>query len=83
MLVLPFPDFDPVAFAIGPVAVKWYGLSYMAGLLLGWLYIRRLVSSPSLWAFSIQRFRPEKVDDLLLFMTAGVLMGVRLGFVLL
>ena len=41
-MALPFPEIDPVALAIGPVQIKWYGLSYMAGLLLGWLYIRNL-----------------------------------------
>ena len=42
---MPFPNIDPVALQIGPVAIKWYGLAYLAGLLLGWLYIRRLLSS--------------------------------------
>ncbi|NKB16796.1 MAG: hypothetical protein HC774_08015 [Sphingomonadales bacterium] len=49
MLAIPFPEIDPVAFSVGPVAVKWYGLSYMAGLLLGWLYIRRLIGESRLW----------------------------------
>ena len=40
---IPFPAIDPVALQIGPVAIKWYGLAYVAGLLLGWLYIRRLL----------------------------------------
>ncbi|SRR6056297_681676 len=83
MLAIPFPNFDPVAFAIGPVEVKWYGLAYMAGLLLGWLYIRRLVSAVSLWPYGKPPFASAKVDDLLLFMTAGVIIGGRLGFVLL
>lgn len=83
MLALPFPQFDPVALALGPLEVKWYGLAYMAGLLLGWLYIRRLVSTPSLWPFGKPPFDAAKVDDLLLFMTVGVIVGGRLGFVLL
>jgi phosphatidylglycerol:prolipoprotein diacylglycerol transferase len=83
MLALPYPQFDPVAFSLGPLAVKWYGLAYMAGLLLGWVYIRRLVSNEGLWPFSRPPFAVAKVDDLLLFMTAGVIIGGRLGFVLL
>jgi len=83
MLALPFPQFDPVALAIGPVEVKWYGLAYMAGLLLGWLYIRRLVATPSLWPFGKSPFTVSKVDDLLLFITLGVVVGGRLGFVFL
>jgi phosphatidylglycerol:prolipoprotein diacylglycerol transferase len=83
MLVLPFPDFDPVAISIFSLEVKWYGLAYMAGLLLGWLYIRRLVSTPALWPYGRAPFGTDKVDDLLLFMTVGVVAGGRLGFVLL
>lgn len=83
MLAIPFPQMDPVAFSIGPLAFKWYGLAYMAGLLLGWLYIRRLVATPQLWQFARAPFSVNKVDDLLLFMTAGVVIGGRLGFVLL
>ena len=37
MLAIPFPDFNPVALELGPFAIKWYGLAYMAGLVLGWL----------------------------------------------
>jgi phosphatidylglycerol:prolipoprotein diacylglycerol transferase len=49
LLVLPYPVIDPVAIEFGPVAVRWYGLAYMAGILLGWLYGRRLVSRADLW----------------------------------
>jgi phosphatidylglycerol:prolipoprotein diacylglycerol transferase len=79
---LPFPNIDPVALQIGPVAIKWYGLAYLAGLLLGWLYIRRLLSEPRLWAADKPPFDVAKVDDLLLYITAGVVLGGRLGFVI-
>ncbi|MEM6495114.1 MAG: prolipoprotein diacylglyceryl transferase, partial [Pseudomonadota bacterium] len=82
MLVLPFPNIDPVALAIGPVEIKWYGLAYMMGLLLGWLYIRKLMSKRHLWPSSEPPFEPSKADDLLLYMTVGVIVGGRLGFVL-
>ncbi|MCK5713726.1 MAG: prolipoprotein diacylglyceryl transferase [Hyphomicrobiaceae bacterium] len=79
---IPFPDIDPVAVQIGPIAIKWWGLAYLAGLLLGWLYIRRLLSQTKLWADDRPPFLPQKVDDLLIYMVAGVLIGGRLGFVL-
>lgn len=79
---IPFPDIDPVAVQIGPIAIKWYGLAYLSGLLLGWLYIRRLLSQTKLWADDRPPFLPQKVDDLLIYMVAGVLIGGRLGFVL-
>ena len=78
MLVLPFPNIDPVALAIGPVEIKWYGLAYMVGLLLGWLYIRRLLSQNHLWPNAQAPFEPSKADDLLLYMTVGVIIGGRL-----
>src|SRR5262245_12867051 len=82
MLALPFPEFNPVAIELGPFAVKWYGLAYMTGLVLGWLYIRRLVDQPQLWALGQPPFPVNRTDDLLLYMTAGVVLGGRLGFVL-
>jgi phosphatidylglycerol---prolipoprotein diacylglyceryl transferase len=82
LLALTFPSIDPVALQIGPIAIKWYGLSYMAGLLLGWLYIRHLLSTPHIWAGGKAPFTVEKVDDLLLYMTLGVIVGGRIGSVL-
>ena len=79
---MSFPDFNPVALEIGPFAVKWYGLAYMAGLILGWLYIRRLLSEPALWPLGAAPFEVGRTDDLLLYMTVGVVLGGRLGFVL-
>ncbi len=79
---IPFPNIDPVALQLGPVAIKWYGLAYLAGLLLGWLYIRRLLSEPELWTGGQPPFDVAKVDDLLLYITAGVVLGGRLGFVI-
>ncbi len=81
-LAIPFPGLDPVAFSIGPLSVKWYGLAYMAGLLLGWLYIRKLLGTSGIWAKATPPFGIERVDDLLLYMTLGVIAGGRLGFVL-
>jgi phosphatidylglycerol:prolipoprotein diacylglycerol transferase len=83
LLAIPFPDFDPVAFSLGPLTVKWYGLAYLLGLVLGWAYIRRLLSQPRLWADNTPPFTVEKVDDLLLYMTLGVVLGGRLGYVVL
>jgi phosphatidylglycerol:prolipoprotein diacylglycerol transferase len=83
LLAIPFPDFDPVAFSIGPLAIKWYGLAYLAGLILGWAYIRRLLSTPKLWRNDTPPFGVTKVDDLLLYITLGVVLGGRLGYVLL
>lgn len=83
LLTIPFPAIDPVALQIGPIAIKWYGLAYMAGLVLGWLYIRRLLGERDLWPADRPPFETIKTDDLLLFITIGVILGGRLGFILL
>ena len=80
-LALAFPAIDPVAFQIGPVAVRWYGLAYLAGLMLGWWYARRLVAQPALWG-AVKRPGVDSLDDLLLYVTLGIVIGGRLGEIL-
>ena len=46
LLVLPFPDIDPIAISLGPVAIRWYSLAYIVGLVAGWRYCRRLAARP-------------------------------------
>jgi phosphatidylglycerol---prolipoprotein diacylglyceryl transferase len=81
-LALHYPAIDPVALRLGPLSVKWYGLAYVAGLLLGRFYVKALLERGRLWPNEKGPFAPEKVDDLLLYMTVGVLLGGRLGYVL-
>ncbi len=81
-LAIPYPAINPVALQLGPLSVKWYGLAYVAGLLLGRLYVKALLQQGRLWPSEKRPFAPEMVDDLLLFMTVGVLLGGRLGYVL-
>ena len=83
LAALTFPNIDPVAINIGPLSIKWYGLAYMSGLILGWLYVRRLITTPHLWKDAKAPFTIERVDDLLLYITLAVIVGGRLGQVLL
>ena len=78
----PYPNIDPVAISIGPLSVKWYGLAYMAGLLLGWYYIKRLIADQSLWRGGRAPLTEPMTDDLLLAVTLGVVLGGRIGHVL-
>ena len=86
--VLPFPNIDPVLIHIyGPISIRWYALSYIAGLLLGWSYVVRLLRTPKLWAGSPFMGKPpatpEDIGDLFVWVTLGVIIGGRLGYVLL
>jgi phosphatidylglycerol---prolipoprotein diacylglyceryl transferase len=82
LLTLPFPNIDPVALSLGPVSIKWYGLAYACGLLLGWQYVRQMLANARLWPNGSAPVDVEKTDDLLLYMTLGVVLGGRLGYVL-
>ena len=75
-LMLVYPEIDPVAFAIGPVKVHWYGLMYVVGFVVGWWLARRRAAEPgSTW-------KPVDVDDVIFFAAVGVIVGGRLGWIL-
>lgn len=75
-LAIPFPNIDPVLIQIGPLAIRWYALAYIVGLVVGWRYLRAIVQRPG-WQLT-----PEDVDDLLLWATLGIVLGGRIGYVL-
>jgi phosphatidylglycerol:prolipoprotein diacylglycerol transferase len=77
-----FPNFDPVLIHIGPLAIRWYALAYVAGILLGWRYAVSLVRNTGLWGAAPPPANPEQVDDLVLWITLGIILGGRLGYVL-
>src|ERR1700743_1089689 len=84
---LPFPTIDPVLIHLGPLAIRWYALAYIAGLLLGWWYMLKLVRDTKLWAGAPFGGKPpateDELSDLLVWITLGVIFGGRLGYVLL
>jgi phosphatidylglycerol:prolipoprotein diacylglycerol transferase len=72
---LLFPQFDPVIVRLGPLAIRWYALAYITGLVLGWRLLRRLVRASPVVATE------EQADDFLTWATLGVVLGGRLGYV--
>lgn len=80
-LALPFPHFDPVIFAIGPFAIRWYALAYIAGIALGWVYARAILRNERLWGGPAP-ISPVQFDDYVLWVTLGIILGGRAGYVL-
>ncbi|WP_374657498.1 prolipoprotein diacylglyceryl transferase [Phenylobacterium sp.] len=78
---MQFPDFDPVLVQIGPLAIRWYALAYVAGILLGWRYVAGLVKNQALWGPRGAPATTAQIDDLILWITLGVILGGRLGHV--
>jgi phosphatidylglycerol:prolipoprotein diacylglycerol transferase len=82
LAALPFPDIDPVILHIGPLAIHWYGVGYIVGILFAWWYARRLITNARLWPGGASRLKPEDIDDLLVWAAIGVVLGGRVGYVL-
>lgn len=78
---IPFPNIDPVLFQIGPFAICWYALAYIVGIVAGWRYAVRMVDTPRLWRGPAPATRLQ-IDDLLLYVTLGIILGGRIGYVL-
>ena len=81
LLALPFPHIDPIAIAIGPIAIRWYALAYVAGIAGGWWYGRRLIASASLWR-GVKGPTLTDMDDLIVWVALGIVLGGRIGYVL-
>ncbi|HEY9056404.1 MAG TPA: prolipoprotein diacylglyceryl transferase [Aurantimonas sp.] len=79
--VLTFPQIDPVFLDLGPIQLRWYGLSYVAGILCGWLYGRYLAGNSKLWPNGISPITKLQIDDMILYLTLGIVVGGRLGSV--
>jgi len=79
---VPFPEIDPVAFAIGPLVVRWYALSYLLGVGLGVVYGIVLLRNKTLWPDNTPPLTPSQFIDFGFWAVIGIILGGRLGYVL-
>ncbi|MCW5705379.1 MAG: prolipoprotein diacylglyceryl transferase [Bradyrhizobium sp.] len=80
-LAIAFPVFDPVAISLGPIAIRWYALAYIGGIVLGWIYARSLLKNERLWGGPAP-ISLTQLDDFILWVTIGIIVGGRTGYVL-
>ena len=84
--VIPFPDIDPALFTLDlggfQFSLRWYALAYIAGLLIGWRLMVRLMKRPALWPQAKAPMKPEQPEELLTWMVIAVVLGGRAGYVL-
>lgn len=80
-LTIAFPVFNPIALQIGPIAIRWYALAYICGIVLGWIYARSLVKKERLWGGPAP-ISLLQLDDFILWVTIGIIVGGRTGYVL-
>lgn len=67
-------DLGPVAVELGPLAIRWYGLAYVAGFAIGWFVLHQLAKR------GLVLIPPERVGDAAMYFVAGVVIGGRLGY---
>jgi len=79
---LKLPDINPVLVSIGPLSIHWYALAYIAGILCGWLYVSRLLRRENLWAPRKPPMTPAQLDDLILWIMLGIVLGGRIGYII-
>ena len=84
--IIQFPDVSPeiFSFSLGPVtlALRWYALAYITGLLVAWRWIVAMTARPNLWKNNKSPIKAAEVEDVLTWIILGVILGGRLGFVL-
>src|SRR6202166_1769776 len=80
-LLIAFPVSGPVAIALGPIAIRWYALAYIGGIVLGWLYARALLKNEKLWGGPAP-ITLAQMDDFILWVTIGIIVGARPVYVL-
>ena len=73
--MLNYPNIDPVAIDLGPLQIRWYGISYVIGIFLAWWLMNKRAEKDFRWM-------PEQVADLVFYATIGIIIGGRLGSVL-
>jgi phosphatidylglycerol:prolipoprotein diacylglycerol transferase len=80
-LLIAYPVIDPVLVHLGPLPIRWYALGYIGALVFGWLGARLLVSREGLWGGRAHATLLS-IDDLVVYMAAGIILGGRIGYIL-
>ena len=83
---IPFPDISPEIFSISlfgmDLALRWYALAYIFGIIIGWRLVVMTVKAPRLWPGQQPVMTPAQIEDMLTWIILGVLLGGRMGYVL-
>lgn len=74
MIGLPYPEISPIAFSIGPLAIRWYSLAYLFGILIAWFLVLRNTKKYNL------EYTSQHIEDLAFYITMGIVIGGRLGY---
>lgn len=76
MIGFAYPEISPIIIAIGPLAIRWYSIAYLVGIVLGWILINRNVKK---YKLSLEK---QQIEDLIFYLTIGIIVGGRIGYAL-
>ena len=76
MIGFTYPEISPVIFSIGPIAVRWYSMAYLLGIVAAWLLVQHTIKKYNL------PLSKSKLEDIVFYVTLGIILGGRLGYVL-
>jgi len=79
--LIPYPAINPILISIGPLAVRWYALAYIVGIIAGWFYARAIIASERFWGGPAP-LTVIDFDDFVIWITLGIILGGRTGYVL-
>jgi phosphatidylglycerol---prolipoprotein diacylglyceryl transferase len=79
--VIPYPAINPTLISIGPLAIRWYALAYIVGIIAGWVYARSIIANERLWGGPAP-LTVIDFDDFIVWITLGIILGGRTGYVL-
>lgn len=84
--MIPFPEISPEIFSISlfgfELALRWYALAYIAGIIIAWQISLAAIRRPALWRGNVPPMTRAQIEDLLTWIIVGIIVGGRLGFVL-
>ena len=73
-LAIAFPNIDPVIFEVGPLAIRWYSLGYIVGIVFGWWYAKKMIRTERLWGGRAPMNEVD-MDDFVFWATIGIVLG--------
>lgn len=76
MIGIDFPNISPIIFSVGPIAIRWYSMAYLVGIISGWFMVNHYIAK---YKYNISK---TTVEDLVFYITLGIILGGRLGYVL-
>ena len=76
-------NFDPVLIDLGIFQIRWYSLSYILGILIGWMYANKIIKSTSNNKYNFNQVTTKHFDDLIIYLIIGIIIGGRLGYIIL